>query len=120
MQGDASLSAAYVGMVPADIVLLCGVFGNISDADIQRTIGTLPQLCRSGGTVIWTRHTEPPDFTPTIRKWFADNGFDEVAFDTEDGHHYGVGTNMLTGPTLPFQPTTKLFTWVGRRWTPTR
>lgn len=110
---DASLSAAYMGMVPADVVLLCGVFGNISDNDILRTVAALPQLCRSGGTVIWTRHTEPPDFTPTIRKWFTDNGFDEIAFDTDEGYHFGVGTNVLTGPTLPYQPTLKLFDWIG-------
>ena len=114
VQGDASLSAAYVGMVPADLVLLCGVFGNISEDDVRRTISAAPQLCRSGGTVIWTRHTEDPDFTPTIRKWFDENGFSEVAFDTDPECHYGVGTNVLTGQTQPFQPTLKLFDWVGR------
>lgn len=112
VEGDASLAAVYVGMVPADVVLLCGVFGNISDADIRRTVDTLPQLCRSGGTVIWTRHTESPDLTPTIRRWFADNGFAEIAFDSEVEHPYGVGTHVLTGSTQPFQPTTKLFDWI--------
>lgn len=113
---DASLTAAYVGMVPADIVLMCGVFGNISDDHIRRTIGALPQLCRTGGTVIWTRHTGEPDFTPTIRKWFADDGFAEIGFDTSTQAHYGVGTNVLEGPAQPFQPTLKLFDWVGHVW----
>ena len=30
--GDAASTSAYVGKVPADLVLLCGVFGNITDA----------------------------------------------------------------------------------------
>jgi hypothetical protein len=109
---DASLCAAYVGMVPADLVLMCGVFGNISDDDVRHTVAALPRLCRTGGTVIWTRHIDPPDLTPTIRAWFADNGFDEVGFDTEPGYDFGVGTHVLTGPTQPFQPTLKLFDWL--------
>lgn len=36
--GDASVTSAYVGAVPADLVLLCGIFGNISDADIRATV----------------------------------------------------------------------------------
>jgi hypothetical protein len=64
--GDASLTDAYVGAVPADLVLVCGVFGNISTEDIQRTIASLPQLCAVDATVIWTRHCLSPDITPTI------------------------------------------------------
>src|SRR6478672_5296442 len=33
--GDAGETAAYAGAVPADLVLVCGVFGNVSDADIE-------------------------------------------------------------------------------------
>ena len=29
---------AYTGAVPADLVLLVGIFGNITPADIQRTV----------------------------------------------------------------------------------
>lgn len=36
--GDASLTDQYVGMVPAELVLLCGIFGNITSSDIERTI----------------------------------------------------------------------------------
>jgi hypothetical protein len=37
-------------MVPADLVLAWGVFGNITDEDIERTIEACTQVCRSGGT----------------------------------------------------------------------
>ena len=83
--GDASDTTAYAGAVPAEVVLAYGVFGNISDADIERTIDTLPSLCAPGATVIWTRHRRPPDLTPEIREWFVDAGFDEVAFEGPDG-----------------------------------
>ena len=47
--------------VPADIVLVCGVFGNISAADITRTIQAMRGFCVPGGQVVWTRHRRPPD-----------------------------------------------------------
>lgn len=68
--GDASLTDQYNGMVPADLVLVCGVFGNISDADIEGTIAACPQFCRPGATLIWTRHREDPDLAPQICEWF--------------------------------------------------
>src|SRR6266568_364870 len=36
--GDAALTDHYADAVPADLVLACGLFGNITDADIERTI----------------------------------------------------------------------------------
>ncbi|HEY1639523.1 MAG TPA: SAM-dependent methyltransferase [Streptosporangiaceae bacterium] len=80
-QADASQPAAFAGALPADVLLLCGIFGNISDADIERTARAAPALCRAGATVIWTRHRREPDLTPRIRAWFTAAGFDEAAFD---------------------------------------
>jgi hypothetical protein len=53
--GDAALTDHYAGMVPADLVLVCGVFGNITDEHIERTVGYCTQLCAQAGTLIWTR-----------------------------------------------------------------
>ena len=50
--GDATVTTAYDGAVPADLVLVCGVFGHASDDDIHRIIDHLPSLCaawRHGG-----------------------------------------------------------------------
>ncbi len=88
-QADASLVASFADALPADVLLLCGIFGNVSDHDIQHTVSAAPALCRAGATVIWTRHRRPPDLTPQLRAWFADSGFDEVAFDA-------LGTSALT------------------------
>ncbi|MGB8650965.1 MAG: SAM-dependent methyltransferase, partial [Mycobacteriales bacterium] len=78
---DAGWTDAYAGAVPADLVLMCGVFGNISDDDVHRTVGLLPQLCAAGATVIWTRSRRAPDLTPSIRSWFGEVGFVEQAFE---------------------------------------
>src|SRR6476659_7369793 len=63
---DAGTTRGYAGSVPADLVLLCGIFGNVSDVDVHRTIRALPQLCAPGALVVWTRHRRDPDLTPTI------------------------------------------------------
>jgi hypothetical protein len=110
--GDASVTTAYEGAMPADLVLVCGVFGNVPDEDIERTIRLLPVLCAEGATVVWTRHRRPPDRTVDIRRWFADAGFDALAFDAPPNFVFGVGVHRFAGTPAPFEPT-RLFTFVG-------
>ena len=111
LTADAALSDVYAGAVPADVVLLCGVFGNITADDIAGTIRCLSSLCAPGASVIWTRHRHPPDLTPFIRETFARQGFDELAFEASPP--FGVGVNRLTGPPPPFEPGIRLFEFVG-------
>lgn len=89
-QCDAADVTGFADALPADVLLLCGIFGNIGDAQIERTVAATPLLCTDGATVIWTRHRRPPDLTPRLRGWFASNGFGEVAFDA-------LGTENLIG-----------------------
>jgi hypothetical protein len=111
--GDASTTTTYAGAVPADLVLACGIFGNISDDDIHNTVRLLPTLCAPDATVIWTRHRRAPDLTWEIREWFAAAGFDEVAFAGSDEFLFGVGAHRLTATPAPFVPAVRLFTFVG-------
>jgi hypothetical protein len=98
-QADAGLVASFADALPADVLMLCGIFGNISDAEIEQTVKAAAALCAPGATVIWTRHRRPPDLTVSIRGWFADGGFDEVAFDALDtGPMVGVGVSRLSHP----------------------
>jgi hypothetical protein len=111
VQGDAAEPSLYQGAVPADLVLLCGVLGNISDGDVRFTIASLPQLCRTGGTVIWTRSRRPPDLTPHVRRWFAESGFAETAFVAPAGELFSVGACRFLGPSRPLG-SSRLFTFV--------
>jgi hypothetical protein len=106
---DASLTDVYQGSVPAQLVLLCGIFGNVSDADVERTIGLAPMLAASGGVVVWTRHRRSPDLTPAIRRWFADAGFEESSFDSPGPDSFSVGVHRLVGPSLPLERGLRLF-----------
>jgi hypothetical protein len=112
--GDASLTTAYAGAVPADIVLACGIFGNLTDDDIHNTVATLPTLCAPNATVIWTRGTFAPDLTPAIRVWFMEAGFAELDFIAIPKTTVGVGANRLTSPPQPFKPDVRLFAFLPR------
>ncbi|MEU9464049.1 class I SAM-dependent methyltransferase [Streptomyces sp. NPDC048312] len=110
--GDASLIDQYRGMTPADLVLVCGVFRNITDSDIEGTIGAYNQLCKTGGTVIWTRNRAAPDRVPMICDWFDEQGF-ELQWLSEPGAGYGVGVHRFTGTPRPLHTGTRLFEFVG-------
>jgi SAM-dependent methyltransferase len=97
VQGDASLVRSYAGALPADLVLVCGVFGNISDEDIRATVRRLPAFCAPGGTVVWTRHRRPPDLTPSVRGWFAEAGFVEKSFVAPSPYVLGIGCHQWVG-----------------------
>ncbi|MEH0934442.1 hypothetical protein V6U80_04695 [Micromonospora sp. CPCC 205543] len=96
-QADAGDFATYRTAAPADLVVLAGVLGNISDGDVQSTIGALPRLCASNATVIWTRTRRHPDLTPAIRGWFADAGFAEEAFHAPSDVLFSVGVHRFHG-----------------------
>lgn len=111
-RSDAGNTDAYAGAVPADLVLACGIFGNIEDGDVRRTVGALPQLCAGNATVIWTRTREAPDLTPRIRDWFAADGFEELDFTAPQGALWSVGAHRLRGPPAPLVADQELFTFV--------
>jgi hypothetical protein len=108
--GDAARLSAYEGAVPAEIVIACGVFGNVSPEDIRRTVEHLPMLCAPGGSVIWTRGPSKPDMRSAIRAWFADYGFEEEFFLVEPDA-FGVGVHRFTGESQPLDSAVKLFTF---------
>ena len=109
---DAGTSNAYLGAVPADLVLLCGIFGNIADDDVHRTITATPQLCNQNAWVIWTRHRRDPDLTPRIRQWFREHGFEEEHFAAPDHAIYSVGVHRFAGDGSPLHAAQHLFTFI--------
>jgi hypothetical protein len=117
---DAGRTDAYQGAVPADVLLACGVFGNISDDDVERTIRALPGLLAEGGVVIWTRgHRVPQDPTriegdPSehVRELFARAGFDERTFVRPDDAGFRVGVHQLVEAPTGYTPGVELFTFV--------
>lgn len=108
---DAGLPDSFDDYTPATIFMLCGIFGNISDADIEQTITVLPSYLAPGAQVIWTRGDhETGDKTATIppservRRVFADTGYEEVDFTRPDDTFFRVGVHRWPGATRPIQP----------------
>jgi hypothetical protein len=108
---DASETNAYLGAVPADLVLMCGVFGNVSDEDVERAVRLLPGFCAREAFVVWTRGRRLPDLTPAIRRWFGEAGFEERAFESPGLESYSVGMHQLIGEPAPLQSDCRLFTF---------
>lgn len=106
--GDAGRAGSYADAAPADLLLCCGVFGNISDSDIRNTIASWPMLCGPGGRVIWTRHGREPDMRSTIREWVSEGGFEEEAYDGPVGG-FGVGLARMTAAPTTLDPSARLF-----------
>ena len=111
LQADAGITDACAGAVPAQVVVACGIFGNITDSDIQATVAALPSLCAPGALVLWTRHRRPPDLTPAIRSWFGEAGFREEAFHTSHDGFMSVGAHRLAGEPAALTPGQRLFTF---------
>ncbi|MBO2454995.1 class I SAM-dependent methyltransferase family protein [Actinomadura barringtoniae] len=109
--GDAAVTDVYEGAVPADVVMVCGIFGNLNDDAIERTIACLPQLCAPGATVLWTRFEQSPATTSAVCGWFADHAFEEVAVSTADGTRLVVGAHRFAGTPQPLQKGVRMFTF---------
>jgi hypothetical protein len=110
---DAGFTDAYVGAVPADIVLLVGIFGNIGDADLAGTIAAAPQLCAPGATLIWSRGCEGADRNDVVRERFVAAGFTEIDHAVFDGSdpRPAIGVVRHEGPAPPLEPGRRLFTF---------
>lgn len=112
VEADAGITDTYVGLVPADLVLVSGIMGNISTSDIERLVHTCRQLAAPGGTVIWTRGAQDPDLGPDIRRWFGEAGFDEVSCEEWiEGTGMRVGVNRLAATPDELRPGQQVFTF---------
>ena len=90
--GDAGLVTTFADRLPVDVLMLCGVFGNIADADVERTVAAARVMVAAGGAVVWTRgHGTPDDPAAWVRRLFVAAGFEEVAFVAPSDATYRVG-----------------------------
>jgi hypothetical protein len=112
---DAGNTTAYAGSVPADLVIMMGIFGNISNDDVRRTIQTAPRLCRPGAVLLWSRSTDGVDRNRSVRGWLTKAGFSEVdykEFDHAQGERAALGSARYDGPMLPLMPGQQIFTFL--------
>jgi hypothetical protein len=105
---DAALTSAYADLVPANLVLACGLFGNMTNDSVERTIAFCTQLCATGGTVVWTRSRREPDLVPQVCAWFEQRGFDRLWL-SDPGYDQCVGAHRFTATPAPLEENTRMF-----------
>ncbi|MFM2069797.1 MAG: hypothetical protein RLZZ623_60 [Actinomycetota bacterium] len=88
---DAGRSIHWADVLPVDLLVIAGIFGNLTDHHVQRTIAAVPAMVTSGGSVIWTRHRKDPDLTPQIREWFDAAGCVPTSFVSAGPGSFAVG-----------------------------
>jgi hypothetical protein len=115
INGDATLVTNYVGAVPADIVIVCGVFGNLADeGELNRLLDNLSFLSKPGAFVIWTRgHSNGIPYSDNVRKILSVSGFEEVNFKLTATGDMGVGLHRYLGQNLPQPKEQQLFGFSG-------
>jgi hypothetical protein len=112
---DAGNTDAYAGAVPADVFVMVGVFGNITDADIERTVDAIPMLCADGALVLWSRGLVNHPDNDAIRARLAATGCTEIDYaqlPSDDGGATSVGAVRFTGTPQPLPAGQHLFTFV--------
>jgi hypothetical protein len=115
--GNASDSDAYVGLPPADLVVISGLFGHLDDEDQISTIEHLRQLCRTGAGVVWTFTGVVPDRVPNLRRAFVAREFEELAFEEIPGDELAltVCLSRHRGDPRPRRAHTTFFTFGSSR-----
>jgi hypothetical protein len=111
--GDASLTDHYLELAPANVVLVCGVYGNLRLPDIENTVAACTALCTTGGTVIWTRGRNPErSVAPQIAARYEQHGFEQVWLAGPE-EQMCVGAHRHTGTPTPLTPGVSLFEFIG-------
>jgi len=108
-QADASISNSYAGLPRADLVVLSGVFGHLSLKDRRSTIGFLPQICRTGATVLATTYEVQPERTTELREIFSSVGFTETGWAVTPANTFGLLVERFDGEERQLETDARLF-----------
>jgi hypothetical protein len=111
--GDASNSSWYANAVPCDLILACGMLGNIDPSGLPALIDEFSRLSAAGAAVIWTYNRLDPQKVRALREMFAAGGYEELAYEESSLGPEVVGLSRLAGPPKDFRNDVTMFTFVG-------
>jgi SAM-dependent methyltransferase len=99
LNADATVYCTYQGIAPADVVLVCGVWGHVPDTDRAPLVQALARLCKPGGTVIWTRGASPGLVRyHEIKSHFDSSRWQKIRFSLTPDKTWAVATHRYCGP----------------------
>jgi hypothetical protein len=95
VEGDAGLVDAVLDRLPADLLLVCGVLGNVPPADTRRTVAAVPGMLAEGGVVVWTRGRSSDGAEPSVlvKRALVAAGLEEVSFTWPQDVPFRVGVH---------------------------
>ncbi len=107
---DAGALRTFAEIAPIDLLVMSGVFGNITLEDAQQTVAAIPGLLAAGGLILWTRSrsTDGPDRSAELQSSFLERGFAEVSCAITPDGSFRVGIHRLGPDAAPKR------TWDGR------
>ncbi len=107
---DATAYATYKNLAPADIVLLCGVWGHVPADERGQLVQAVASLCNPGGTVIWTRGVAKGMIRlRQIQIHFAAPAWDQVRLSLTRDNNWAVVTHRYCGPTGKLPASGRIF-----------
>jgi hypothetical protein len=117
--GDAADPSTYADRLPVDVLMLIGVFGNISDADGVTTVRAAASMLAPGGTVLWTRSNrfrsapthDYADPAAWVRDRFTAYGFETLEYVVPDDAPWRLGVSRILTPSDEPLPE-RLFTFI--------
>jgi len=96
---DATAYATYKDIGPADIVLVCGVWGHVPTHERARLVRAITSLCKPGGAVIWTRGvSNGVARLHEIQSLFSRSSWVEVRLSVTSDRNWAVTTYRYCGP----------------------
>ncbi len=113
LEMDATDPNAAAAHIPADIVILAGIFSNIAETDNEPFAAAATSFCAPGALLIWTRRNDDHDMILRIQGRFAAAGFTDQHFSAVGKGVFGYGSARAPNQPPPPLPTDrKLFTFV--------
>lgn len=116
LHADATVAANYAGIVPADLVIISGVLGHVSEASLFHFLESLPMLCKTGGSVIWNRGlvaNQGSKHVSLIRDQLRRGGFEELHYEVTSHNGFAVARARFGGQEIPLDLQRPVFEFAG-------
>lgn len=99
VHGDATVYETYADIAPANVVLLCGVWGHVPISERPDLVRALAAVCRPTGSVVWTRGVSKGiRRLHEIQAQFAKPAWEQVRVSVVGNGHWAIATQRFNGP----------------------
>ena len=110
LHADATSFVTYRNIAPADVLLVCGVWGHVPPEERTSLVHACGVLSKPGGVVIWTRGVRHGTARlEAIRERFAGPAWEEVRVTITPDAKWAVATYRNVGPASAMPTSGQIF-----------